>query len=367
MKILQLSSEKVWRGGEQQIAYLVEALQESGHEVMVVCKKGSAFETYCRERQLRFASLSFSNSLDLGAALALKKICQAWKPDLMHVHSSKSNSIAWLADVLGNRIPYVLSRRVVFNIKNNFINRQKFNHPRLKKIISVSKAVSRQVLPLLRQPDRSCVVYSGIDTTAYPAGERNHYLRKQFGLADNAFLVGTAAAFTAEKDYTTFLKTAALVLRALPDQPIYFIAIGEGEQRAAMEEFARQQAIADKVIFTGFIRDAKKYFSGLDLFLFTSRSEGIGGGVLDAFTARIPVVSTAAGGVPEIVLHKQTGFLAPIGDSEALAAAVVQLYENPALREELCDAAHALAQNFDKKSTTKKTIAIYQEILYENA
>lgn len=357
----------VWRGGEQQIAYLVEALQESGHEVMVVCKKGSAFESYCQQEQIPYESLSFRNSLDLGAALALKKICKTWQPDLMHVHSSKSNSIAWMADLFGNRVPYVLSRRVVFSIKNNLINRHKYNHPRLKKIISVTKAVSQQVLPLLRQPDRSSVVFSGIDTAAFPAGERNHTLRKQFDLADDAFLIGTAAAFTAEKDYTTFLKVAALVIRALPDQPIYFIAIGEGVQRAAMQELARQHAIEDKVVFTGFIPNAKRYFSGLDLFLFTSRSEGIGGGILDAFASRIPVVSTAAGGIPEIVHHEKTGLLAPVGDSQALANAVIHLYKHEALREEICAAAYELVQHFDKKSTTEKTIAIYQEVLYGHA
>lgn len=365
MRILQLSSEMAWRGGEQQIAYLIEGLQQSGHEVMVVCRKGSAFENYCRQQQIPYRSLSFRNSMDMTAALALKKICQAWKPDLIHAHSSKSHGLAWLADLFGNRVPLVLSRRVAFPIKNNLINRHKYNHPRLKKIISVTRAVSQRVLPLLRQADRSSVIFSGIDTAAFQSAGRDQFLRQQYGIAEDTFLVGTAAAFTAEKDYTTFLKVAEIVSRSLPDAAISFIAMGEGVQRTEMQQLARKQGIEDKVIFTGFLPDAKKYLSGLDLFLFTSRNEGLGSGLLDAFASKVPVVSTDAGGIPEIVQHEQTGLLAPIGDSEQLAREVIRLYRDRALRQQLSTAAHAFVQKLDKRNTSRKTIEIYQEVIYE--
>lgn len=365
MRILQLSSEMAWRGGEQQIAYLIEGLQQNGHEVLVVCRKGSAFETYCRQQQLPYRSLSFRNSMDVTAAVALKKICRTWKPDLMHAHSSKSHGIAWLADLLGNRVPLVLSRRVAFSIKNNLINRHKYNHPRLKKIISITGAVSKRVLPLLRRADRSRVVFSGIDTAAFQSAGRDKFLRQQYGIADDTFLIGTAAAFTAEKDYTTFLKVAAIVAGSLPDTAIRFIAMGEGVQRAEMQQLARRQGLEDKVIFTGFLPGVKKYLSGLDLFLFTSRNEGLGSGLLDAFASKLPVVSTDAGGIPEIVQHEQTGLLAPVGDSEQLAHAVLRLYRDRELRQQLSTAAHAFVQKLDKNNTSRKTIEIYQEVINE--
>lgn len=353
-----------WRGGEQQIAYLMEGLLAEGHEVLVACRKGSAFEAYCQQQQIPFKALAFRNSMDLGSALALCKICNAWQPDLMHAHSSKSQSIAWLADLLGNRIPLVLSRRVAFKIHQGFINLRKYQNRRLKKVISITEAVSKNVLPLLPVPQHSIVIHSGIELGNFKPFPENFFQHK-YQVPEDAYLIGTAAAFTREKDYATFLHTAALVLRSLPDKPIYFICMGEGPDKQDMQALARQLSIADQVVFTGFLSGAKHYLSGLDLFLFTSKNEGLGSGILDAFASKVPVVSTAAGGIPEIVLHEKTGLLAPIGDSKALAREVQRLYHDAALAQQLVAGAFHFVKQFDKNTMAKKTMAVYREVIQQ--
>ena len=365
MKVLQLSSEASWRGGEQQIAYLSEALQQQSVQVMVACRQDSPFEAYCKKSGIPYKSLPFKNSLDFYSAWQLKQLCTRWQPDVLHAHSSKSHSIAWLASVLGNRVPMVLSRRVAFPIKQSGLNLKKYNHPQLRKVICITEAVKREVLPLLTDPLRAMVIHSGIDLSQYSGTTAGNYLRKQYQLPADSFLVGTTAAFTKEKDYPTFLLAAKEVLENAGEKDIYFIAMGEGPERRGMEALAKKLGIGHRIVFTGFVPDAKIHLQELDLFLFTSTNEGLGSSLLDAFASKVPVVATAAGGIPEIVRHEETGLLAPIGDSSLLARHMQRLWQDTAFRNQLVAAAHHFIQSFDRNITTSKTLEVYKEVLQE--
>ncbi len=365
MKILQISSEKAWRGGEQQIAYLINELSEHKAEVMVACRKGSAFEEYCERMKIPYKSLPFRNSMDIASARQLKKLCSEWKPDLIHVHSSKGYGITWLADLMGLRVPIILSRRVAFNVKGNFINKLKYNHSRLRKIICVTEAVRQEILPLVSDKDKTCVVYSGIDNALFNPDNKINFLKTQYNLPETAFLIGTTAAFTKEKDYRTFFRTAQHVLQSLPGEPIIFLAIGEGPEKQEMQEFCKALKIEEKVCFTGFVPKAGQFIHELDIFLFTSRNEGLGSSILDAFASCLPVVSTAAGGIPEIVEHEKTGLLAAPGDYLTLSQAIQRLYQSPDLRKKFAKNAHQVVKGFDKKITAQKTIEIYSKALHE--
>ena len=103
------------------------------------------------------------------------------------------------------------------------------------------------------------------------------------------------------------------------------------------------------------------------MFLMTSETEGLGTSILDAFAAKVPVVATAAGGIPEMIIHKKTGMLAPIKDAENLARNVNELLANANLRAELIAGAYQHLQSFSKEQTALKTLEIYKEILSEKA
>lgn len=367
MKVLHLSSEASWRGGEQQIAYLAEALQQQGVEVMLACRQGSAVEAYCRKNGIPHKALPFRNSLDVYSAWHIRQLCRRWQPDVLHAHSSKSHSLAWLATLLGSRVPLVLSRRVAFPIRPSQLNKKKYNHPRLRKIICITEAVKKQVLPLLANPSQAAVIPSGIDLSSYPPPSADNFLKERYLLPSDSFLIGTTAAFTKEKDYSTFLHTAGKVLKNSGGQNLYFIAMGEGPERPAMQALAEQLGIAHRVLFTGFLPDAKNYVQALDLFLFTSTNEGLGSSLLDAFASGVPVVATSAGGIPEIVQHEKTGLLAPVGDASLLARHVLQLWKDPLLRTRLGQTARQFVQGFKKEITAEKTLQVYKEILQETS
>lgn len=363
MKILHLSSEKSWRGGEQQIAYLIEGLSKQGVNNLVACRKGSAFEDYCKTANIPYYSLPFSNSLDIITAAGLKSICRRESPSLMHLHSSKSHGVAVLSGWMGNPTPMILSRRVDFPLKSNWLSQKKYNYKNIRKILCVSNAIKMIVQKSIEDPGKAATVYSGIDLKKFSGGTEN-FFRTSYPVPENHYLIGNTSAIAPHKDYFTFINTAQELEKQ--NFPATYFIIGTGPLEQEIKAYVADRGLNKKIIFTGFLKNIPQILSGLDLFLMTSKTEGLGTSLLDAFACKVPVVATAAGGIPEIVVHEETGLLAPVGDSHQLATEVLRLFRDPELREKLAANAFEKVKQFDKKITAAATLEVYQEVLKES-
>ncbi len=207
MKILHLSSEKTWRGGEQQIAYLLDESMRSGVDVLVALRAGSAFEKYCQDKKIPFRSLTFRNSFDFSTAGAIKNICSAEKIDLIHMHSAKSHGIAILSAVLGNRTPMILSRRVDFIPKGNWLTRFKYNHQHIKRIVGVSHMITSMMKAYVHDPSKCITIHSGIDLSKFSSTKPSRDLRDEFKIPVENFIVGNTSALEDHKDHFTFIDT----------------------------------------------------------------------------------------------------------------------------------------------------------------
>lgn len=360
MKILHLSSESSWRGGEQQIAYLLEESVRLGINIVVACRTGAAFAQRCQDEGWPYYPLSFKNSFDLATAWAIKKICQNEAIDLVHVHSAKSQGVAVLAATLGNSTPLILSRRVDFPIRQNRMTRWKYNHPKVVKIISVSHAIDNIVRSSVLHPERCVTVHSGVDPDRFVAS--TGYLRKTFKVPADTLLIGNTSALADHKDYPTFVEAAKVFkqtgIRAK------FLIIGDGSLREAVRQDIARHQLEEDVLMTGFLENLDEVLPELDFFLMTSKTEGLGTSVLDAFSCRVPVVATRAGGIPEMVVHEQTGLLAEVGDANTLAAHLNTLVNNPGLVQQLTEAAHRhLLRHFTKARMAQKTVEVYRSVL----
>jgi glycosyltransferase involved in cell wall biosynthesis len=119
------------------------------------------------------------------------------------------------------------------------------------------------------------------------------------------------------------------------------------------------------VHFLGFREDARNLIAGLDCFLFTSKTEGLGTTVLDAMSAGVPVVATRAGGIPEMVIHRQTGLLCEIGDVQSLSGSVLEMLQNHELRNQCVQQARDLLHSFSVDEMARKTLGLYKEVLMD--
>lgn len=360
LKILHISSEKSWRGGEQQIAYLIEETTKEGHECAVVCRSDSAFEKYCETKGITQVSRSFNGVNVFTTAVFLRFYAKKHKFALVHVHSAKSHLVAFISLLLGSKIPVVLSRRVDFIPSTNWLTRWRYNHRGIKRIVGVSHAISEIMREYIdKAKDRCVTVHDGIDINKF--GQTLASFKETYNIAEDKRVVANTSALADHKDYFTFLDTVRVLLNRRKD--VAFIIFGTGPMEHEIKDYAEQIRVKDNVIFAGFVKNLPQILPQLDVFLMTSKTEGLGTSILDAFACKVPVVATRAGGIPEAVIDGKTGLLAEVGDKEALADQVERLLDNPQLRKEVTDGASAHLAGFTKEAMAEKTIAIYKEIV----
>lgn len=360
MRILHVSYHKSWRGGEQQISYLVGELQNMGCHQWIYCSEDNALEEYCKDNGISY--YTFSNNLlkRYQNIKKLKHLCQKHFIEIVHVHDSFSHEMAYVAGLIGNETPIILSRRVDFPMNNTFISHNKYNYHRIRKILCVSNKIKQTLEPDIKDKSKLTVIHDGIDLEKFNKNSPG-LLRKQFKIPKEAKIIGYISALSPHKDHLTFIDTAEKLLKE--NLNAKFFIIGEGRIKKHLQDYAIKKGLVDHIIFTGFRTDVPSIIHDLDIFLFTSISEGLGTSILDAFASGVPVVSTNAGGIPEIIENGVTGLVADIKDSDQLANNVMKLLSDKELRESIIQNAKEKVKNFSKQIMAERTFSVYKEIL----
>ncbi|HEX9242932.1 MAG TPA: glycosyltransferase [Anaeromyxobacter sp.] len=357
---MHATTQRGWRGGEQQLMWLHGRLGALGVRQRIVCPRGSEIARRAAAAGAEVVEVP-RRGIDPRFAAAIAR--EASAGDLVHAHDAGAHAGAVIAAAIFRaRAPIVLSRRVVFPVGRGPLTRWKYDHPAVRRILCSSRAVADVVRGAIRDPSRLRVVHDAIDPDRFAPGRGSGRLRQELGIPEGATLVGTVAALSPEKDPLTFVEVAARLLGE--GRALRFAWVGEGPLRAQAEAHCRALGIADRVAFPGFRDDVPDLLPGLDLLLFTSRAEGLGTSILDAQACRVPVVATAAGGIPEAVLDGETGLLAPPGDVAALAACAGRLLDDVALRARLVAAAERrVGTEFGLDAHVRRTLAAYADSL----
>ncbi len=360
IKVLHVDAGREWRGGQQQVVYLLEELIRQNVQTALVCQPGSPLESYCRENSLPAFSQKMSGELDVLAAWSLARICQQHGYHILHAHCAHSLSVALLAKCFYRRLVLIASRRVDFHVRKPLIGAFKYSNGFVNQIICVSDAI-RQILIKDGVPaEKLTTIHSGIDLhkfySAQPEG-----LREELNIPKDHLIIGTVAALADHKDYPTLLRAARQVIERR--DKVIFIAVGEGTERESLERLKKELNLGERFLFTGFRQDVGRFFKLFDIFVLSSKTEGLGTSVLDAQAAGCPVVATQAGGIPELVEHDKTGLLVPVQNVEALAHALLELIDQPEKRQRLSENALTFVRQFDKSQTIKLTMDVYRQCL----
>jgi len=358
MKVLHFSSAQTWRGGEQQIAYLFEELEKLGVQQWIFCRKGSKLAAHCLFKNWPHFTYWKGFSINPIIGFQLKKLCTQLSVDLVHLHDSHSHTFAYMSALIGNQTPYILSRRVDFPVKRTMLSRKKYNHPSIKTIISVSHKVQDILAPAIGDPTTLKVVHSGIDLSKFKY-ENTKILRKEFGIPDTTSIIANVAAIAPHKDYFTFVDTAAILLQKQTN--FHFFIIGaDGGEGTDIQAYIAKKELQAFITLIGFRKDIPQILPEVDVFLFTSKEEGLGTSVLDAMACGVPIVSTDAGGIPEMIRHQKNGLLASVGDSQQLAKHVETILTQKEMTNQFIKNGEEVVRSFDKIETAKKTYHIYR-------
>ena len=360
LNILHISSPISWRGGEQQLYYLHTGLKAQGYNSKVYCPNESTLATKLdiSERVLYNKRSGF----DVIAAYQLKVYCRKNKVDLIHAHDAHAHTTSVIAaSLFGNKPPIILSRRVDFPIGKSKFSRYKYNHKKIRVIACVSEVIQKMVVPkIYNQNIEVKTIHSGVDLNRFNKVKPVD-LRAEYNINASMKIVANFSALADHKDYFTFIRTAEIVSKTRKD--IIFLIFGVGELHDQLIAFTQSLNLQEVVKFVGFRKDLPAVYPNIDALLFTSKTEGLGTTILDAFASHVPVIATNAGGIPEMVENNVTGLLSEIGDAESLASQVLEVISNESLSKKITTNALIKANDFSVDQMISKTIKTYTNVL----
>lgn len=360
-RIMHIISPLSWRGGEQQAVYLYEELHKMGVHQVFVCPSGSITETYCKKNGFNYRALKKRSPIDFIFAKNMRKICVEENINLMHPHDSHAHTFTILSKVFyNNPANIILERRVDFPISQNWFSRFKYNHASIKKILCVSNAIVDVMRPDIKNPAKMQVIYEGIDLNKFDAGAQG-ILRAEYNIPQERPIIANVAALAQQKDYFTFIDTVELLLKEGVDA--CFMGIGDGPQKAEIFAYAEKKGLKDKIVFTGFRTDIPKVLPEIDILLFSSETEGLGTTILDAYAAGVPIVTTNAGGIPELIKHRETAYLAEVKNPQSLASGVLAVLNEAGLAQQFRENGKQHVQQFSNTETARKTLEVYKTVL----
>jgi glycosyltransferase involved in cell wall biosynthesis len=191
-------------------------------------------------------------------------------------------------------------------------------------VTAVSDAVAASVHALGVPRERITVIPNGVDTARFAPAPA----APPAAAGAREPLIGSVGCLAIRKDYGTLLEALALV--AGRGAGFRTLLVGDGPERAALESRSRSLGLGGRVCFAGERADVERLLPTMDVFVLSSREEGIPNALLEAMAAGRPVIATAVGGTPEVVRAGETGWLVPPGAPEPLAVAIEEALAHPA-------------------------------------
>jgi glycosyltransferase involved in cell wall biosynthesis len=359
--ILHVSTPITWRGGEQQLYYLVKGSKKYKHTVL--CPENSVLAERLRlldgVELLHFDNASFfTRWISIQRALTWSQ----FSFDMVHTHDAKAHNLTLYALMItGKKTPIIVHRRVDFAIKKNAIKSFKYTHHLVGKVISVSKAIDALVADHLPENKRA-VVYSGVEIDAMYPPSKN--IRFELGFDADTFVIANVAALAPHKDQKTLLKAFAMFLSTLDNSKnVQLVIAGEGKSRSSVEDAIVELDLKNNVTLLGYREDVKKWLASADVFAISSETEGLGTSIIDAMAAKLPIVATAAGGIVELVQPNKTGLLVPVKDVEAFSESLGKLYSDKNLRQALSEEAFEKAKDFSQIKMVEGIESVYRDVL----
>ncbi|MGH9348376.1 MAG: glycosyltransferase, partial [Vicinamibacterales bacterium] len=334
---VHVDSGRGWRGGQSQVFNTVTGLRAAGRRAALVAHpSGELFRRMQQGHDL--LPLAPKSDIDLSAAWTLSRLLKQLGPDIVHAHDPHAISMAATASsIVGEPRPaLVASRRSEFRVAHNSFSRWKYSQ--VDCFIASCEAVREQLVADGIERHRIVVVHDGVDVERI-AGLAPANVHAAFYLPTGSPIVGTVAALAPHKGHQHLIDAAALVVRDVPDAR--FVMIGDGELRAALEKQIRDKHLERHIFLAGFRADVLELMRGFDVFATATLHEGMCLALVDAMAAGKPAVAARSGGIPEVMVDGETGFLVEPRDHRGMAGRLVALLKDEALRRRMGDAALA--------------------------
>jgi len=331
VNILYVESSRSWGGQEYRTCLEINWLNAHGHQAWLVCNPDSQVHSKASELATRVVTMPLRSRVDPLCTLRLWKFCRQNKIDLLKTYSSKDHWICLPLFVCG--IPLSRARCItdpIGSASRAFV----FKHG-CSQIVADASVIKRQ---LVKQngidPAKIEVIGSAVDLVKFKPPRNRTKFRREIGVGDDISLIGNVGMIRPDKGQLQLVKAAPLVFEKHPGARFVIVGQGTGilKRGINVRNAIDQAGLADKIIMTGYRWDTPNVYAACDMIVIASLHTEASPIVLrEAFASGRPVIATKVGDIPEIVRHRENGLLIEPGDTQALAAAIMEFISDPEL------------------------------------
>jgi glycosyltransferase involved in cell wall biosynthesis len=333
-----------------------------GMFLMAPLKTSPAIEE-ARRRGISFVILSQNHRYDLRPIHQALTVAKEHKISILQSHGYKAAAVAWVLKYWTG-LPWLAfvhgytaeNRRIaMYNRLDRWIIRG------ADRVIAVSEATKRMLQRVGVHESHLRVVHNGIDPVRRSKGTEAKRLRSLWRSEDDGLLVGVIGRFSPEKGQAQFLRALRDVVQGCPG--VMAILIGDGPERARLEEQVKSAGLGESVRFAGYHADMSSVYDALDLVVIPSLSEGLPNVLLEAFLHGKAVIATAVGGIPEVMQGCLTKWLVPPGDEKALSEKIIEILKDSDLRRVASEAGKKEIEiRFSVSQRARRMAALYREV-----
>lgn len=273
---------------------------------------------------------------DFIAFWKLTSVLRRTRPAIVHTHTAKAGTLGRLAAFFC-RVPVIVHTYHGHVFHGYFsswqtqlvISVERWLARLSDKIIAISQSQQREIAERYRiaPANKIATVPIGFDLEQYLSLDGSvGGLRRELGLAGETPLVGIVGRLVPIKNHTLFLQSAAKICQR--NSQVHFVIVGGGELEKELRGQAERLQISSRVHFLGWRQDLEEIYASLDVMVLCSINEGTPVVVIEAMAAGKPVVATSVGGLPDLIVDGQSGYLVPPGDAQGLAEGILPLLQD---------------------------------------
>lgn len=333
MRVLHIISSGGMYGAEAVILNLSRTLNDGRHRSMLgvfsnVSNPNLQLHEIALEEGIESHLISCDGQIDRTAIANIRELAARTGADVVHAHGFKADIYVYLA-LGGTKTPFVSTCHTWYD--NNLVVSlygvaDRFVLKKFARVVAVSDEVRRRLLKAGVHGDAIRLIRNGIDLR--PFDNATPSLRDS--TSESALIVGLIGRLSIEKGIDIFLRAAARVLVEFPSAR--FVVVGEGPDKDKLEQLVDQLNIRGSVSMLGRRSDMPSVYASLDVMVSSSRQEGLPIAMLEGMASGLPLVATAVGEVPTVVVDGQTGLLVPAEDADSLTEGILSLLRDPEMR-----------------------------------
>lgn len=301
---------------------------------------------------------------DLTLASKMAEVAKRENLDLLHVHYAVPHAVcAYLAkEIVGDHLKIVTTLHgtdiTVLGYDPTLVEMIRFGIEKSDKVTVVSDDLTRQTRELIETDKPIDTVYNFVDEDVYYKRD-SMALREEFGISPDEKVLVHISNFRPVKRALDVVKVFAKVRKRIPSK---LLLIGEGPDLTKARKMVKDKGLESDVLFLGNQKNVAEILSMCDLKLLLSEKESFGLVLLEAMACGVPAVGTDIGGIPEVIVDGDTGYICEVGDIEGITEKVLSLFDNPGLHEKM---AKRSVERVRKMFHSRRILDQYERIYFE--